>query len=227
MPQERLQKILSQAGLMSRRHAEEAIKEGRVSVNGQIIRELGSKADSETDTILLDGKPVTIPELKTTILLHKPRKVMTTKNDPEGRKTVMDLLPTELSNVNPVGRLDYESEGLLILTNDGDLALKLTHPRYGIKKVYLASVRERLSRKSIDELTSGVTLEDGRGRFATIQEKHSEGAHWVYEVTVTEGRNRFVRRMLHAVGHPVERLVRIRMGPYELGNLEAGAYEIV
>lgn len=221
----RLQKLLSQGGVLSRRAAEEAIKAGRVAVNGVVITELGSKADPEKDTVTLDGVPVDPGREKILIALYKPPSVVTTKSDPEGRRTVLDFLPSELHHLNPVGRLDFESEGLLLLTNDGDLALHLTHPRYEIEKEYEAEMEGSISAQTLERLIVGVDLEDGPGRFLRAEVYHrTEGWSWV-RVVVSEGRNRFIRRMAETVGHPVRRLKRTRHGPYDLGKLKSGTFE--
>ena len=222
MSEERLQKILSRAGILSRRHAEIAITEGRVTVNGTVVRELGAKADPERDQILFDGNPVSIATRRTLVFLHKPRNVVTTKSDPEGRRTVLELLPEALQHLNPVGRLDFESEGLLLLTDDGDLLLKLTHPRYEQKKIYEVWVERAVQKADLEKFHAEVALEDGPGKFESVEILPEMATHLL--ITVSEGRNRFVRRMCAALGFPVVRLIRREMGPFQLGNLGAGKW---
>jgi 23S rRNA pseudouridine2605 synthase len=218
MAKERAQKIIAAAGLMSRRHAEEAIRAGRVALNGEVFTDLGRVLDPETDQLTLDGAPVRKPERKRVFLFHKPRGVVTTKDDPEGRPTVMDFF-RDLPGLNPVGRLDFDSEGLLLMTDDGDLLLQLTHPRYGVRKVYEVEVQGKVPRDYRKLLLESVELSDGPGKFDDLEELQSGKR---YRVTVSEGRNRFVRRMFGALGLAVIRLIRIRMGDYELGSLKPG-----
>jgi 23S rRNA pseudouridine2605 synthase len=206
-PGERLQKILAQAGLGSRRAAEALIAAGRVRVNGHVAT-LGTRADPETDTIEVDGAVVGVRQGLAHYLLNKPPGVVTTASDPQGRPTVVDLVPAE-PRVYPVGRLDADSEGLLLLTNDGDLAHRLTHPRFGVEKEYLAEVEGTPSRGALRLLRQGVDLDDGR----TAPAKVSLVGERTLRIAIHEGRNRQVRRMAEAVGHPVRRLVRVRIGP--------------
>ena len=229
MPKERLQKLIAQAGVMSRRKAEEAIAEGRVSVNGVVSTEMGQMADLSEDQVMVDGLPVAAKPkyAQKTYLFYKPRGVVTTKQDQFGRKTVMDYFDDDLS-LNPVGRLDYDSEGLLLMTHDGDLLLKLTHPRYEIKKIYEVEVMPNGSLLQPDfqqKLLAGVALEDGTGQFKEIYPMASSSQNpqvQGFRVVVAEGRNRFIRRMFEAVGFEVTRLKRIQMGEYELGDLKPG-----
>jgi 23S rRNA pseudouridine2605 synthase len=228
MAKERLQKLIAQAGVMSRRKAEEAIAEGRVTLNGVVVKEMGITADLADDRVEVDGLPIaTKPKyLKKTFMFYKPREVMTTKSDDRGRKTVMDFF--EDASLNPVGRLDYDSEGLLLMTHDGDLLLKLTHPRYEIEKVYEVEVMESgvpTPPDFIKRMLSGLDLEDGQGKFDILEEIPSTSknpAVKAYKVVISEGRNRFIRRMFDAVGLEVSRLKRVRMGEYELGDLKPG-----
>ncbi len=229
MAKERLQKLIAQAGVMSRRKAEEAIAEGRVSVNGVVSTEMGQTADLADDQVLVDGLPIaTKPKyLKKTYLFYKPREVLTTKSDDRGRKTVMDFFPDD-SSLNPVGRLDYDSEGLLLLTHDGDLLLKLTHPRYEVEKVYEVEVMESdvpTPPDFVNRMLAGIELDDGPGKFDVMEEIPSSSknsAVKAYRVVISEGRNRFIRRMFTALGLEVTRLKRVRMGVYELGDLKPG-----
>lgn len=203
---------------MSRRAAESAIVEGRVALNGLVFTEMGRLVDTENDVLTVDGKQLQKIESKRTFLFYKPRGVMTTKTDPEGRSTVMDYFKDDLA-LNPVGRLDFESEGLLLLTHDGDLLLKLTHPRYGVKKVYEVECEGKGRAGYLREFSHGVALSDGTGKFdaCEIVEPNRK-----FLVTVSEGRNRFIRRMFGEVGLAVTVLKRLRMGDYELGDLKPG-----
>lgn len=204
---ERLQKILARAGIASRRVVEEMIEDGRVAVNGEVA-ELGQRADPEVDAIEVDGVLVGVRPDTVWYLLNKPAGVVSTASDPQGRPTVVQLVPEE-PRVFPVGRLDAETEGLLLLTNDGEVTHRLTHPSYGVEKEYLAHVEGTPSRGALRTLREGVELEDGTTAPATAA-MVSPG---VVRLVIHEGRNRQVRRMCEAVGHPVVRLVRTRIGP--------------
>jgi len=221
---ERLQKILSQAGVSSRRTAENLIRSGRVTVNGKTITELGTKANPQTDRIAIDGKPVRLTAPAIYILLHKPVGVVTTLIDPEGRPTVRDLLVGVRQRVFPVGRLDYHSAGLLLLTNDGALALRLTHPRYGVRKTYHVKVKGKPSAAQVASLARGVQLSDGTTNPASAHVMEArEHKAWL-ALTLAEGKNRQVRRMCEAIGLPVEKLTRVAFGPLKLGKLPPGAW---
>ncbi|MGH7770407.1 MAG: pseudouridine synthase [Candidatus Binatia bacterium] len=222
---ERLQKIISRAGLASRREAERWIQDGRVTVNGAVITKLGTQADVVKDKIKVDGKLIVRPALNY-FLFHKPPGLITSMNDPEGRPHLGEWLETlgKKGRVFPVGRLDFNSSGLLLLTNDGELAQKLTHPRYGVRKVYRAKVSGRPSEPELERLRKGIRLEDGwtapaKARIVEVLKKKA----WI-ELEVREGRYREVRRMFEALGYFVEKLVRIRMGPLRLGPLAPGEY---
>jgi 23S rRNA pseudouridine2605 synthase len=217
-PGERLQKILAQAGLGSRRSAEEMIAAGRVRVNGEVAT-LGTRADPEADTIEVDGAVVGVRQGLVHYLLNKPAGVVSTASDPQGRPIVVDLVPPE-PRVYPVGRLDADSEGLIVLTNDGDLAHRLTHPSFGVDKEYLAEVEGTPGRGALRRLREGVDLEDGRTAPARVS---LVGDHTL-RITIHEGRNRQVRRMGEAVGHPVRRLVRLRIGPLSDRRLAPGEW---
>jgi len=217
----RLQKYLAHAGVASRRKAEEYIAAGHVRVNGKIARELGTTV-TETDRVELAGKLVRIPQTKRYVVLHKPAKVMTTMRDPQGRRTVAALVPREGGRVVPVGRLDYDSSGVLLLTNDGDLAHVLTHPRFGVEKTYRAVVQGRLGGAEVQRLLSGVELDEGRSGPAKVRVVRAGPAASELDVTIHEGRNRQVRRMFEATDHPVISLVRLRFGPIALGDLKVG-----
>jgi 23S rRNA pseudouridine2605 synthase len=215
---QRLQKVLAQAGIGSRRASEELIAAGRVRVNGERAI-LGTKVDPETDLVEVDGAAVGVREGLVHYLLNKPAGVVTTASDPQGRPTVVGLVPAE-PRVFPVGRLDAETEGLLVLTNDGELAHRLTHPSFGVDKEYLAEVEGTPSRGALRRLREGVELEDGPTAPAAVS---TAGPH-LLRITIHEGRNRQVRRMCAAVGHPVRRLVRVRVGPLTDHTLPPGAW---
>jgi 23S rRNA pseudouridine2605 synthase len=223
----RLQKILSTAGVASRRAAEKLILEGRVSVNGETIREMGSKADPDTDEIRVDGRRIKRAQRLRYFLLNKPRGYVTTRSDPEMRPTVMDLLKGVREYVYPVGRLDFDSEGLLILTNDGDLAAKLTHPSHEVDRVYEAQVLGVPDAHDIDRLSRGVVIEGRRTSPAKIErltDNRRGGDTSLLRITIHEGRTRQVRKMCDAIGHPVRTLRRIRIGPITDKHLRAGAF---
>lgn len=204
---ERLQKILARAGIASRRGSEELIADGRVTVNGEIA-DLGRRVDVESDVVEVDGVIIGVRPGMVYYLLHKPTGVVTTADDPQGRPTVVGMVPSE-PRVFPVGRLDMDTEGLLLLTNDGDLTHRLTHPSFGVDKEYLAHVEGTLSRGTLRRLREGVELDDG----ITAPAKASQIEAGLVRLVIHEGRNRQVRRMCEAVGHPVIRLVRTRIGP--------------
>lgn len=216
----RLQKILSAAGIASRRAAERLMAEGRVSVNGETVTELGTRADPDHDDIRVDGRRVTIARRRVYLLLNKPRGYMTTRSDPEGRRTILALIPRVREYLYPVGRLDYDSEGLLLLTNDGDLAARLLHPRYEIERTYHARVRGVPDDVALLGLARGVMI-DGR---RTAPAKVRRLAPSTIEITIHEGRSRQVRKMCQAVGYPLLRLRRVRFGPIADSTLKAGAY---
>ena len=218
---ERLQKVLAAAGLGSRRACEILIEEERVTVNGDVAV-LGRRVDPETDRIEVDGVRVPTRPGLVTYLLNKPRGVVTTASDPQGRPTVVELVPSE-PRVFPVGRLDTDTEGLLLLTNDGDLAHRLTHPSFGVEKEYLAQVEGSPSPAALRRLREGVELEDGR----TAPAKATLVAPGVIGLVIHEGRNRQVRRMCEAVGHPVGRLVRTRIGPLAERRLKPGEWRVL
>lgn len=250
---ERLQKILSHAGIASRRASERLMVDGRVTVNGRTVRELGAKA-TLTDDIRVDGRRIKLPERYRYLLLNKPRGYVTTRSDPQRRPTVIDLLDRVKEYVYPAGRLDYDSEGLLLLTNDGDLAARLTHPRNGVPKVYRAQVLGVPDARDLARLSKGVVINGRMSRSAEVRLISGTGrrtsatatrvraasgrsdptAHdrrrrpaagtSVLEITIREGRNRQVRKMCDAIGHPVERLSRIAMGPIRDSRLKPGQW---
>lgn len=222
---ERLQKIMAQAGVASRRKCEELITEGRVRVNGEIVRELGYKADPQRDRIEVDGQEIA-REANVYFLLYKPTGYITSVTDPQGRRTVLDLMKGVGARIYPVGRLDYDTSGLLLLTNDGEFANYITHPRYELDKVYEAVVRGRLEDVALRKLREGVMLEDGvtspaEAECLTIDARRGTS---VLRLTIHEGRNRQVRRMCEAVGHPVMQLKRVRLGFLTLDGLREGEY---
>jgi 23S rRNA pseudouridine2605 synthase len=215
---ERLQKVMASAGLGSRRTCEDLIAGGRVTVNGEVAR-LGRRIDPDRDQVAVDGTAVGVRPGMVHYLLNKPPGVVTTADDPQGRSTVLGLVPDE-PRVFPVGRLDMDTEGLLLLTNDGDLAHRLTHPSFGVDKEYIAHVEGEPSRRSVRRLREGVELEDG----VTAPAQASLVAPSIVRLVIHEGRNRQVRRMCEAIGHPVRRLVRTRIGPLTDRKLKPGAW---
>lgn len=215
---ERLQKVLARVGLGSRRICEDLIEDGRVTVNGEVA-ELGRRVEAETDLVEVDGAPIGVKPGLVYYLLNKPPGVVTTASDPQGRPTVVDLVPAE-PRVFSVGRLDLHTEGLLLLTNDGELANRITHPSRGVEKEYLAEVQGRPSPATLRRLREGVELDDG----PTAPAQANLVAPTLVRLTIHEGRNRQVRRMLDAVGHPVERLIRTRIGPVADRRLAPGAW---
>jgi 23S rRNA pseudouridine2605 synthase len=224
--EERLQKILAKCGIASRRKAEELIAEGRVRVNG-VPASLGMKASIEKDHIKVNGKLVSKPGPRVYIKFHKPNKCITSMHDPEGRITVRDFLKGIKTSVFPVGRLDYDSEGLLIITNDGELANAILHPRGEIPKTYLVKIDGVLKEEEILKLKKGVRLEDGMSAPAIVKKiKKTQANSWI-EVTIYEGRKRQIRRMLERLGHSVIRLRRIRINGLRLGSLPAGKYSFL
>ncbi|MBS1960527.1 MAG: rRNA pseudouridine synthase [Bdellovibrionales bacterium] len=216
MARERIQKIIAAAGLMSRRKAEEAILLGQVRLNGVVVTELGTQADLAVDRLEVNGTRVSPKTSRMTYAFYKPRGCVTTKNDDRGRRTVMEYFKDDLS-LNPVGRLDFESEGLLLMTHDGDLLLKLTHPRYGFQKKYEVKIVGQWKPGFAAKLVAGILLDDGMGRFDEIT-----GGPENFTVVVSEGRNRFVRRMFAALGLEVLTLKRVQMGPVKLDGLKPG-----
>jgi 23S rRNA pseudouridine2605 synthase len=221
---ERVQKIMAAAGISSRRAAEEMILEGRVRVNGAVVTELGTKADPEQDHIKVDGKLINPQQPKTYVMLNKPVGYVTTMSDPEGRPVVSDLLQGVRARVYPVGRLDYNTEGLLLLTNDGDFAHLVTHPRHELPKTYLVKVKGVLDDREVDNLEKGVFLKDGKTAPAKVRKLRKEEANSWVEITIHEGRKRQVRRMIDHTGHSVIKLKRVRVGNLNLGDLPLGGY---
>jgi pseudouridine synthase len=224
MPVERLQKILSRAGIASRRTAENLIQMGRVQVNGETVTRLGTTADPRRDKILVDGQPLVFPEFQY-FIIHKPIGFVSTLKDPEGRPTIRELLRDVQDRVYPVGRLDFNSSGLLLLTNDGALTEQLLHPRYQIPRMYHVKIEGKPTHQALQALRSGVRLDDGVITSpATVRTLRSNEQKTWLEITLREGRNREVRRMCEAVGHHVEKLIRVSFGPLSLENLPVGGY---
>jgi 23S rRNA pseudouridine2605 synthase len=221
----RLQKVLAAAGIASRRACEILISEGRVEVNSEIVVEQGRRVDPERDVIRVDGARIPPPRRHRYLALNKPRGVVTTMSDPEGRRTVADLVTVGgKERLFHVGRLDTDTEGLLILTNDGDFAHRLAHPSYQVPKAYIAEVAGLVGEQTLSRLRRGITLEDGPVRPTSVKIVSAAGDKTLLKITIQEGRNRIVRRTMEAVGHPVRRLSRIGIGPVRLGNLKVGEY---
>lgn len=222
----RLQKVLSAAGVASRRAAEQLIADGRVTVNGQAVREPGTRADPAADDVRVDGRRVGRTPRPRYLMVHKPPGYVTTRSDPHHRKTVLDLIPGVREYVYPVGRLDYESEGLVLLTNDGELAAVLMHPRHGVPRVYEVTVRGIPSPAQLRRLSAGIAV-DGRrtepARVRMLPRRADRREDVEVRVVLREGRNRQVRRMFDAIGHPVRRLRRTHIGPIALRGLKPGA----
>ena len=223
MPEERLQKILSQAGVASRRQAEKLMLEGRVTVNGAVISELGTKADLDRDHIKVDGRLIHAPKRHVYIALNKPNNTMTTVSDPQGRATVMELLRGVKERVYPVGRLDYHSEGLLLLTNDGEMANAVMSAATHLPKTYVVKVNGALTTEQEEAFRRGVPLSGRRTAPAGLKLLRSAQNPW-YEVRLVEGRNQQIRLMFQHFGRLVEKLKRVRIGPLELGNLQPGEF---
>ncbi|MGQ0670182.1 MAG: pseudouridine synthase [Actinomycetota bacterium] len=221
MPEERLQRALARAGLGSRRACEELIRQGRVKVGGRVA-ELGDRVDPSSDRVVVDGARVPIDPETRYFALHKPAGVVTTLRDPQGRADLSSFLPPG-PRVFPVGRLDRDAEGLLLLTNDGELANRLMHPRHGVEKEYLAEVEGTPTARHLARLRRGVELEDGPARSLRARASSGTGGRGAVRLVMGEGRKREVRRLLAAVGLPVRRLVRLRVGPVRLGATPPGA----
>ncbi|OGP17839.1 MAG: pseudouridine synthase [Deltaproteobacteria bacterium GWC2_55_46] len=224
---ERLQKIIATAGITSRRKAEELITQGRVTVNGKEITELGAKADPLQDRIEVDGKRISVKGPKVYILLYKPKGYISSVSDEHGRPVVTNLVSRLRLRVYPVGRLDYDAEGVLLLTNDGDLSNRLIHPTFQVPKKYLVKVKDAPAREKLDKLEKGIRLEDGKtlpakAKFVRATQENS----WI-ELTVFEGRNHLVKRMCMAIGHPVQKLKRVEFAGLRLGTLKPGEFRLL
>ena len=220
----RIQKFLSRAGAASRRKAEAMVLDGRVRVNGTVVTELGTKVDPTLDRVEVDGTPIRLSEARW-VRFHKPAGVLCTAKDTHGRRTIYDLLPREHSSLRYVGRLDLDTEGLLLLTNDGDIANRLQHPRNKVEREYEVSVRGVLSKKDLARLRVGVVLDDGLARPVRIKVAAPVEKYGKLTLVMTEGRKREVRRLMYAVGYPVVTLRRVRFGPVKLGKLPSGKWE--
>lgn len=224
MEAERLQKYLARCGVASRRDAEELIASGSVTVNGQTVTEMGIKVNPKTDRVQVAGRAVSPVDEFIYIAFNKPRGVVTTASDPQGRKTVVSLIKGPKSRIFPVGRLDYDTQGLLLLTNDGDVSHALTHPSHLVEKTYLAEVAGKVNSDDLKRLSQGVELEDGPTSPAKVRLVATSGPYCVVELKIHEGRNRQVRRMCQAIGHPVRGLIRTKFGPIALGPLSEGKW---
>jgi 23S rRNA pseudouridine2605 synthase len=217
----RLNKYIAQAGITSRRHADTLIKYGKVRINGKVVRELGTIVQPG-DKVDVSGTPIKPIEETYYLVMHKPVGVMTTMRDPQRRRTVAELIPKKMPRVVPVGRLDYDTAGVLLLTNDGEMANRLLHPKYGVDKTYRATITGRLSPQNVQALNEGVELEKYTAAEAKVRVVSVRSGYSVVDITIHEGRNRQVREMFEALGHPVQTLVRLRFGPISLGDLGVG-----
>lgn len=218
----RLQKVLAQAGVGSRRKCEELIEAGRVKVNGEVVDQLGVRVDPDQVQVEVDGKRISVNENLVTVVLNKPKGVVSTMSDPQGRPTLEQYVKDFPERLFHVGRLDAETTGVLLLTNDGELANRLAHPTHGVSKVYVAKVEGQVAKTLGTTLRAGVDLEDGPVRVSQCQVLDVSKTHSLVQVELHEGRNRIVRRMFDAVGHPVVELVRTQFGPIRLGTLQPG-----
>jgi len=218
----RLQKVIAAAGLASRRQAEEMIASGRVEVNGHLVTELGTRVNPETDVVRVDGSRIPPQRNHVYLALNKPRGVISTMEDPQGRPTLAEFLPRKAGRLFHVGRLDAETEGLIILTNDGDFAQRLSHPSFEIDKAYMVEVEGVMDNQALKKLEKGVYLEDGFIRPDKVKLISRSSNKTLVELTLHSGRNRVVRRMMDSLGFPVQRLARLRVGPIRLGNLSSG-----
>ncbi len=218
----RLNKYIAQAGLASRRRADQLIAYGKVRVNGRVCRELGTLVQPG-DTVDVSGTPIAARAQDATYLvMHKPVGVMTTMRDPQGRRTIVELIPKKLPRIVPVGRLDYDTAGVLLLTNDGELANRLLHPRFGVDKTYRATIAGRLSPDDVKRLHDGIESDGATFGSAKVRVVSVRAGYSVVDITIHEGRNRQIRKMFDALGHPVATLVRLRFGPISLGDLGVG-----
>ena len=218
----RLQKLLAQSGVASRRKCEELMLDGLVEVDGEVVTRLGTKVDPRTAVIRVDGKRLPPVSEKVYLVLNKPRGVVSTMSDPEGRRNLGDLVADRPERLFHVGRLDTDTSGLILLTNDGDFAQRMAHPSYEVDKTYVAEVEGEVYRRTIKQLLEGVTLEDGPVTVRAARIVQTTDAKSIVELVIHEGRNRIVRRLLDHVGHPVRRLTRTAIGPVQLGKLPVG-----
>jgi 23S rRNA pseudouridine2605 synthase len=224
----RLNKIIADAGIASRRAADQLILEGRVSVDGEIIIELGGKYDPEINDVKVDGESLSINKSKTYLAFHKPAGIISTMSDPEGRANLGDYFKDRKDRLYHVGRLDKDSEGIILLTNDGDLAHRATHPSYGLEKRYLVEVEGEFNKQMSDQLLQGVRLEDGLARAMKVVHARavSKNHHWV-EITIHEGRFHIIRRLIESLGLKVLRLIRLDFGPINLGDMKPGRHRVL
>jgi 23S rRNA pseudouridine2605 synthase len=224
----RLNKIIADAGIASRRAADQLILEGRVSVDGEIIIELGGKYDPEINDVQVDGESLSINKSKTYLAFHKPAGIISTMSDPEGRANLGDYFKDRKDRLYHVGRLDKDSEGIILLTNDGDLAHRATHPSYGLEKRYLVEVEGEFNKQMSDQLLQGVRLEDGLARAMKVVHARavSKNHHWV-EITIHEGRFHIIRRLIESLGLKVLRLIRLDFGPINLGDMKPGRHRVL
>jgi 23S rRNA pseudouridine2605 synthase len=218
----RLQKVLAAAGVASRRACEVMISDGRVEVNGTVVTEQGLRVDPDRDVVRVDGSRIPPPRRHSYLVLNKPRGVVSTLSDPEGRRTLADFVADRRERLFHVGRLDTETEGLLILTNDGDFAHRLAHPSYEVPKTYLAEVAGVVSRATMKQLRAGLLLDDGPVKPTSVKVMSTGADRTLIKITLHEGRQHIVRRTMDAVGHPVRRMSRIGIGPVRLGRLKVG-----
>ena len=226
--QVRLQKFLARAGVASRRASEKLIEAGRISVNGQVVTELGTKVDPEADEVRLDGAPVRKAAEAVTLMLNKPAGYLTSMKDPQGRPCVAQLVPLdEFPALYPLGRLDYDTTGLLLFSTDGELGNAVLHPSHHVDKTYRALVKGKPSEAALDRLRSGVVLDDGPTQPAEVRLAGRKGKNAYVEIIIHEGRKRQVKRMCEAIGHPVLQLHRASFGPLELGDLPEGKYRVL
>ena len=228
MAQTRLNKIIADAGIASRRAADQLILEGRVSVDGEVITELGNRFDPEICDIKVDGESLSISKSKTYLAFHKPAGVISTMSDPEGRSNLGDFFKDRKDRLYHVGRLDKDSEGLILLTNDGELAHRATHPSYGLEKRYLVEIEGEFNKQLSDQLLQGVRLEDGLARAVKVIHARavSRNHHWV-EITIHEGRYHIIRRLIESLGLKVLRLIRLDFGPISLGDMKPGRHRVL
>ena len=228
MGQIRLNKIIADAGIASRRAADQLILKGRVSVDGQVVLELGNKFDPEISDIKVDGESLNINKSKTYLAFHKPLGVISTMSDPEGRSNLGDYFKDRKDRLYHVGRLDKDSEGLILLTNDGELAHRATHPSYGLEKRYLVEIEGEFNKQLSDQLLQGVRLEDGLARAVKVVHVRavSKNHHWV-EITIHEGRYHIIRRLIESLGLKVLRLIRLEFGPIALGEMKPGRHRVL
>ena len=224
----RLNKIIADAGIASRRAADQLILEGRVSVDGEVIIELGGKYDPEINDVKVDGESLIINKSKTYLAFHKPAGIISTMSDPEGRANLGDYFKDRKDRLYHVGRLDKDSEGIILLTNDGDLAHRATHPSYGLEKRYLVEVEGEFNKQMSDQLLQGVRLEDGLARAMKVVHARavSKNHHWV-EITIHEGRFHIIRRLIESLGLKVLRLIRLDFGPINLGDMKPGRHRVL